>query len=417
MGNMGLKRKIKQDVQKRQKEKPPGVFLNNRENQFTHDARMPEDQRQKAYDLFKSFGITGYKEKQKLLDFDILLANLLRKRDRSPVVISYAWKDWKASQYTRASYFVIDLIEIMENRGLIEMKKGIYTDALKRKTRIWPTKLLLDQFPELYSGVYIDPVNLVVLHDENKKPIPYKDTAFTRKVKSILSLVNSVNKQASMEYQGQRLYNPLIAVFNRKFTLYGRLHTKGHRHFQGMPEDRRIGLKINGESVVELDYSGLHPRLLYSKEGIQFNDDPYRIVHDDPRTRPFMKKLLLFMLNSKDRTTAEKAGNFWLYQNRQERRILKSIGITKAGPTIKQFMEAHKPISHFLCKGKTNGLRTMNLDAKIALDVVHHFAKQGIPIMPVHDSFVVQARHKDELYRVMDETYHKHTKGFKCPIK
>jgi len=35
-------------------------------------------------------------------------------------------------------------------------------------------------------------------------------------------------------------------------------------------------------------------------------------------------------------------------------------------------MEAHKPISHYFCKGKDTGMRIMNKDAKIALDIVNH---------------------------------------------
>ena len=62
-------------------------------------------------------------------------------------------------------------------------------------------------------------------------------------------------------------------------------------------------------------------------------------------------------------------------------------------------------------------MRIMNLYATIALDVINHFAKQGIPILSVHDSFIVQGRYKDELKRIMQQMYRKHTKGFRCPIK
>jgi len=59
----------------------------------------------------------------------------------------------------------------------------------------------------------------------------------------------------------------------------------------------------------------------------------------------------------------------------------------------------------------------MNRDARIALDVVWHFTKQSVPIIPVHDSFIVQEQHAEELWQVMDETYQKHNDGFACPIK
>ena len=59
----------------------------------------------------------------------------------------------------------------------------------------------------------------------------------------------------------------------------------------------------------------------------------------------------------------------------------------------------------------------MNLDAKIALNIAFHFINQGIPCLPVHDSFLVQVRYESELRRVMLDTYKKHANGFTIPIQ
>ena len=66
-----------------------------------------------------------------------------------------------------------------------------------------------------------------------------------------------------------------------------------------------------------------------------------------------------------------------------------------------------------------SGRRSGRLRAPIppALDIVNHFARQGAPILPVHDSFLVQARYQDELRHVMNQAYAHHTGGFTCPIK
>ncbi len=144
----------------------------------------------------------------------------------------------------------------------------------------------------------------------------------------------------------------LHAIFNREFTLYGRLQTRGHRHYQGFSEDDRREITINGDPVVELDYSGLHPYLLYAKEGIQFWRDPYSIIDSRPEVRPFLKIILLAMLNAKDETEAERTANYWLYRNHEEREDLAEIGITKARPLIEKFRQEHKKIDHYFCNGK-----------------------------------------------------------------
>jgi hypothetical protein len=58
----------------------------------------------------------------------------------------------------------------------------------------------------------------------------------------------------------------------------------------------------------------------------------------------------------------------------------------------------------------------MNADSKIALDVINHFAKKNISILSIHDSFIVQAQYKIELYNTMKAVYKKHT-GFDINIK
>jgi hypothetical protein len=123
------------------------------------------------------------------------------------------------------------------------------------------------------------------------------------------------------------------------------------------------------------------------------------------------------MLNAKNETAANRSANYWLYQHHRERGELKEIRIKKAKPLIDDFKKAHQPISHYFCKPDETGLRIMNLDAKIALDIVNHFVKQNIPILAIHDSFIVQNRYADELNEVMKYTYKKHTGGFTCPIK
>jgi hypothetical protein len=385
---------------------------------FDHSLRISTDKKSVIVRLFSELmkGQHVYKQQQKLLDFEILLSNLLFNR-RKPVAISLNRNEWKYSRYTRASYFVIKIIELFQNKRLLYIKKGYHTKEQPRKTRIWATEMLLSYFPKSPDEVIYDPVELVELHDETGALKAYKDTDETRRIRSILTKANSVNRAAVIKYHKYPLATHLIAIFKGKFTLYGRLHTKGHRHYQGFSGDERKEITINGDPVVELDFSGLHPHLLYAAEGKQYFGDPYSAVESAPGARPFLKQILLCMLNAKDEIAAERAANYWLYHNRTERRELKIIGITRARPLIEAFKEVHKRIAGYFCKGKETGLQIMNLDSKIALDVVNHFAKQNKPILSIHDSFLVQRQSRDELFQTMQQAYKKWTKGFRCPIK
>lgn len=182
---------------------------------------------------------------------------------------------------------------------------------------------------------------------------------------------------------------------------------------------QRAELIINGDQVVELDFSALHPNLLYSAEGIQYplDKDPYQIFNFHPLARPYLKQLLLYLLNSENFIKAEKAGNYFLKENKSEAKRLRGIGIKKARPLLEAYFREHEAIAHYFCSGKETGLRIMNLDARIALDVVYDFAKQGIPILSVHDSFIVQQQYHNQLRATMQHRYYQHTKGFNINIK
>ena len=133
--------------------------------------------------------------------------------------------------------------------------------------------------------------------------------------------------------------------------------------------------------------------------------------------RSTLKVALLALLNANDFRQAEQAVNNWLYKHPAERQDLHALGITRARPVLEALIEAHQPISHFFCSGKLTGLRTMNKDARIAMDVVWHFVRQGIVVLPIHDSFITKAQYGDELEATMKAKYRKHSGGFSCPIK
>lgn len=410
-----MKKQVSQDTKKQiQKFRESGIWLNEAA-EFDHAFWLNTEQKERLMPVFEACGIKNRRENR--LNFEVLMGNLLEHGHRQAVFVSLHPKHWRKSQYSRAGESTITIINNLHKQGYLGMKKGYQTAKESRYTRIWPTEKLLQYFRELPHGVHYEPVNLVELKDENGNLTYYKDTAKTRQIKTILERANKINKDADIRYRKDNLNASLVAVFTRKFTLYGRLHTRGYRHYQGFAEDERAEIPINGEPVIELDYSGLHPHLLYAKEGIQFSGDPYSIVDDRPAARPFLKQILLRMLNAKDETAAERASNFWLYHNHSERESLKEIGITRARPVIEVFRQAHKKIDHYFCNGSETGLRVMNKDAQIALDVVNHFSKQGIPILGIHDSFIVQERHRDELHRIMKTVYRKHTGGFWVPIK
>jgi hypothetical protein len=365
-------------------------------------------------DLFHQLKLdTGYKQDKRFETLQIILANLLNRRGKTPVAISLNKNTYV---HSNMSYdFVKTTVDSMETQNLIDKRKGYrFGDKNAEYTKIWPTDELKDLFPRLDQYVIWVPHDVIELRDKDGKPKKFPNTPKIRTLRKKLDLINEVNSKAEILSDGTDVLRTYLhAIYTESFEYYGRLHSKGYRHYQGYSEDDRRSFTINGNPVVELDYKGLHPYLLYAHVGKQYWQDPYSIIDTRPEVRPFLKRILLAMVNSK-LETAEKASNriFFDPQSDSDRRLakaLRKIGINRARPHIDKFLEVHQPIRHLLGTGKTTGLKFMNKDAKIALDVMTHFAKQGIPILSIHDSFIVECQYKTELENVMKSVYRTHT--------
>ena len=84
---------------------------------------------------------------------------------------------------------------------------------------------------------------------------------------------------ATVEDETKELYPRLQAIFTDDFTKGGRLYTNCYGH-QGLKKAQRRTITFDGEESVELDFNGLHIRLLYHLAGGELGgiEDPYTAV-------------------------------------------------------------------------------------------------------------------------------------------
>jgi hypothetical protein len=106
--------------------------------------------------------------------------------------------------------------------------------------------------------------------------------------------------------------------------------------------------------------------------------------------------------------------------NAEHGRIAEPTGFDEAamGMTfdvlIERIKAKHEPIARHFFTGI--GLRLQYRDAGIAEKVMMHFARQGIPCLCIHDSFIVHRRYAGELEHVMREVALEEI-GMELPIK
>ena len=152
--------------------------------------------------------------------------------------------------------------------------------------------------------------------------------------------------------------------------------------------------------MVEFDYSNLHPTILYRQESLQPPKDSYSLViaehFRDVQTnraslRPMVKKAFNAMLNAnrpmKNAPSGIRPKDFGLKWSQVSDAVLKS----------------HSDIAHHFYTGA--GLRLQKVDSQIAEKVLLHFAKRRLPILPLHDSFLMHHGFEEELPNAMRKAF------------
>ena len=307
--------------------------------------------------------------------------------------------DYDETDFTRAIRNQIH--EFNEMLGSLDINFTFDYDDLSEKPRA-----RVNKFYKFISTVFSKqvmilpdsvPVSKIVSGRENKRLLTKyytdldHDAILSRKFGE-LSIKCTINPIA----------NSLRRVFNKDWCHGGRFYNAPHIT---LPSVCRKTMIINGEPTEELDYSGLHVRMLYNHLGIDYRDECYVYLKSDKANRDDRERIKLaslIVINSIDREKAKKA----IHNQCRKKGIHYSAGQSgRYYALIDLFQDYHARIKHFFLSGK--GLELQYQDSVIIASILERMMKKGIPALPVHDSVICPARHKEFLRQVMMEEYEK----------
>lgn len=163
-------------------------------------------------------------------------------------------------------------------------------------------------------------------------------------------------------------------IFNVSWRKGGRFYSDG----VSLPKEIRQSLKLNGQDTVELDYNSMHVHLAAHELDV----DPDRIVGTyeelqrvmDLSSRKDAKRLWNLMVNSSPEDAPDTLDEFAGVDN----------------------LEWCLPLFY-----AQKGVELQFKESQVAQSVIKHFVEKGIPIIPTHDSFIVQKQYKEDLHTVM----------------
>lgn len=330
------------------------------------------------------------------------------------------------------------------------VKSGLMTEVRSPKgspsmSRLIPTEEMTGDFsldPWQFEAADDERLVRLVERTDEKKEIDFDPAhptarAFRKKIK----LVNQVNARFDITV---RRYLPLksrfagtvkirpvhYAVFTESFDLHGRLYTGRFGH-QSLRKIERQWICFDGEHCKELDFSAFHTRMLYHLEGLECLSDPYHLWGDDTTElqRMVVKQLMNSLINARTETAAVKSCNYFMSQYtpsgalkrgkdlEDARKLYDAVKQTdlKFAKLIPLVHERHYRIAKHFCND--TGIRLMNRDSRIAMNVLYHFAKRDIPCLGVHDSFIVPEHSEAELKEVMHRCYRNEVGDFSPVIE
>jgi hypothetical protein len=225
-------------------------------------------------------------------------------------------------------------------------------------------------------------------HTRTANTLEYADDEETMSMRNDLEGYNELMAtHVLLQEDGTRHSTRLVRIFNnRSFRYGGRFYRAS---YQGLDGHERRALLLNGKRMVELDFAGMHPAMLFLQEGLVVPDDPYRISGTE---RELVKRAFNVALNASSRSTAINA-------------LVRDTDCTSTEiRSLLHQLDAHfKPLAKYFYTGI--GLELQRQDSDIAALVMNEFVRLRKPILAVHDSFLVLPEDEALLKRSMVSSF------------
>jgi len=294
--------------------------------------------------------------------------------------------------------------------NVIEKFKLNPQDILKTKPNIIKTKTIISKTPPSFNKTNNkktkEKINIVKTEVEVKN---------SRRTYQVIKRVENYNKllldtdivPGKMDVMAQSRTSFANRTYTRRFVksnlkLGGRFYGP---YWQTLPKKYRKLIKINGEEVVELDYNAMHLHLLYSKlnkslyDYYPFNKDPYAI----PEYNRKIVKLVFTACINENCT----------------RKNINHVGGQQVSEGLPDLFEEGLPYREMVDSlGKNHpevaplfyseiGYEISYMESRVTDYIVTVLTKHKIPVLSIHDSFVVVKSKVSFLRTIMQEAFTK----------
>lgn len=341
---------------------------------------------------------------------------LLYSRDKS----NFSTAKTKYNRRGIQTHRLLKAIDILEALGYIYnfIGKG-HVDKEKRiMSYITPSEAFIAEFcskdEEVQSAIaaYNASLQTIILRNEYGKAIDYQDNKNIKKARKIVEKLNKINELYDIrDGEGNTMTNIYSRIFNKDFEHGGRYFHSDALKIKNKKTKARLDVTINGEQVVEIDFSNLHYRITSLMEQISMENLPLDVYMDilperlqDEDHRELIKLSINILFNSTTEESAERAINKEITKFKlQGWQIDKSLN---TGKKVREYIYSMTPdFIRCYCRSDSFGLALQNADSWLAQRVIEKFVEDMKPILPIHDSFVVRMSDVGMLENAMGDSF------------
>jgi hypothetical protein len=315
------------------------------------------------------------------------------------------------SMYCTIGLMKLNEIQIVDNTHLFETNRSEtqskeYDKEIQHNLN---TNDKHDRSTDIPNKTYKDNIITTDREEENLYTTNERRTFLSSITDKILELSKEDNEEMDLDKEFRLIefgihsidftikYKYFHRVFNNcSFDLGGRFYGP---HYQSLSKNLRKCIYIDGEPIVELDFSAFHVRMLYHIENIDYKEDPYFALCSEANERQKFKLLQLVCLNAPNLKTAIKG----IRKSFIDNRIFSHITDKDLNLLYQRFSTEHRRISKYLLSGI--GLELQNYDSRITERILYTLYNNNIPALPVHDSYIVNNNYGDLLYDIMNDIY------------
>jgi small nuclear ribonucleoprotein (snRNP)-like protein len=394
----------------------------------------------------KELGKTiGLKRIEQFKTLNLLLFNLQLCRNNALITPrARASFGVKRYNYHKVGYKALcTVLDALAHKRYIEQvigKKNLETGESASTTAL-PTHKLISFFKDNdWSWNYCqqETPELVLLRNDKKKLIDYKDNKYSNWLRSELTKYNDFlaedvlielckkNKKTGALELIDSYYN---LTLQRKFIEHdsneygGVILNFGGRMYGpwcNLSSSQRKLIKIGGEETVELDLQASAVNVLYKTvTGERYSEgDPYNIEIDSYTIpRHIVKKAATIMLSTSTIQSAVAAleKHYLPYINdfdkdTRSKNTIKEAQEYKAfkfklkpSELLNLYLNKHKVVRYYYLRGKRMGDLVACMESDRVFEIVRRLTKLKIPVLTVYDSFIVKQSDSATLEILMEE--------------